>query len=586
MTSEAKDDLGGGGGSANSANFTNGNAQPLALAQPQVVLQVQQAIEQPENFLKLLVTKSVAFQRFRATCAGSTVLLAVVDSLVSQLSVSWVRQKAGEISNHVETVSKLICAVARMLRRKKSIEARIRLVNRMDTCSHGELIVAWYLLANRDHGEAARKSERLEQRQIKYEAPRSSDSEDVRPSMLEFFRPHLEFKTPVVRLDDNRGWIGRWCGSESPVTPSVLDFERYGIRFNARVIPTSDAHDSNSYFLQDPTTKVVRTRALNHHLSYCLESEMFPKNLMLEFSTSCTVKDRSQVQSAIELIEKDVRSLAQDILSHRSNDPTKKNLVVVVDKGRTRNRRLPPLLDALVPKEWKRLEEEIREFMSESGVEKSENFTALLVGVPGSGKSSNILHLASKLDLVVELYSLASFAQISCSYNTRALILIEEFETQFMDMVNAAGASTETANNLSRIYNLLDGSSGLQGCVVILTANSISDEIQRNYPAMFRTGRIDRIVRFSNSVPREDLLSAFRVAIDPISKELADEAVANIDQVLSFTPSDFKSFLRLLARSWKISDKTDPKAVFLSAFEVHRSEQTLRTTPQLLPGQP
>jgi hypothetical protein len=162
----------------------------------------------------------------------------------------------------------------------------------------------------------------------------------------------------------------------------------------------------------------------------------------------------------------------------------------------------------------------------------------------------------------------------SVSYG-RCMILIEEFETSFEKAVSEFSPGGES--NLSRLYNLLDGSSALQGCVVVLTANSIPDALRRRYAPFFRVGRIDTVVRFPSHVPVERIQEAIECKFSRVNADLCAAAVAEAPAVARFSPSEIVEFVRTVEQEWESrSEGTPVETVIRNARETLEQEKASR----------
>lgn len=522
------------------------------------------------NLLKLLVTNSAPFLRFRATCASSALLLALVDFLASQLSITWVRQKVGEVSDHVRTAKRLMLLVFRTLQRKR-IERMCKFVRLVPAAEKGELVVAWLLILNRDHQSDALAAYAKEETLRFSNASKTSEDTNT-------------LEIPIVRLNEpkRKNTWQQLAGGKSETMPNfvaVAQVRRGEFQIEVRLKPTRQAVDQYGAYLINRMDGTIIWPPFLSYLDWCGETESLPSGLNLEFTVQTLDSRRKEANEVLETLETDLTQLGELL---RKRDRTLSGPPAIELKESrcgamiTTSRNLMPQLPSLVPIEMATLERDVADFLASiktDGVR--ENYTALLLGPPGVGKTSNVLHLARNHGLSVTLHSLSSFCKCQAFQTPgKHLVLIEEFETQFANLVQSDAQTA--SNDLSRLYNLLEGSSNYQGGVVVLTANSIPAEYQRDFPAMFRVGRIDRIVHFSGQVPPAKLIVALEECQVP-TEVVAQVREDSMEEIQDFTVSEVVGFARRLCREWRRQEPPkDPRTTVRQVLDERRIEQSLR----------
>lgn len=159
----------------------------------------------------------------------------------------------------------------------------------------------------------------------------------------------------------------------------------------------------------------------------------------------------------------------------------------------------------------------------------------LLEGLPGTGKSSLALALATKLDLPVYLPKLSgtSDSQLRETFGRipkQSIVLIED-----VDCVSPATQSREVKDedtkpiiglSLSGLLNAIDGLEAPHGIIFIFTTNN-ADNIDS---ALLRPGRVDRRIKFTNldQSQAERMVDRFgitgehreRLIVDAITKQM------------------------------------------------------------------
>lgn len=144
------------------------------------------------------------------------------------------------------------------------------------------------------------------------------------------------------------------------------------------------------------------------------------------------------------------------------------------------------------------------------------NYCGLLYGVPGSGKTSTILAIASELKRDIQYVNLSTTntSQLLRSLNDNPSRAIYVFED--IDALSYKGASLRKSNNapkedensnndidkafgisLSDLLNMTDGLLASDGTICLFTTN----HIEKLDPAFLRAGRMNIAVEFTYMVP-------------------------------------------------------------------------------------
>lgn len=534
---------------------------------------VLQAIEAPENFLQILVTKSAAFQKFRSSFAGSAVALALIDAFSKQLSLAWLRQKFQDVTNQTQVLFKLLKIVLCMCRlRQKKVEMT-RIKATMLASSQGSWVTAVYLWANGTYPEHMRNAHAKQLKRIEFETDKSSRKN----SFLQRMKQVNKFKDEnVFFVGENQGgrWIRQWC--KNPITeetweasfPCTFSIPWESLIVNVSLAPLPRAADFNGGRLISPSGKLDEYRT-SHSLQKLIESDVHPNCLDLEVSSVVPMSERKSAGESLVRFLDHVKSEAGKF--SRGQDPVK--IVVTQHKGAcsySDTRWIPNLNHALVPEDVEIVRRDMRFFFSETP--RIQNYTFVLLGNPGTGKTSTVLQLAADFNLEVHVTSLSNFCDKQGSWE--GLVLIEEFETQIEDLISEKADKSK----LSKFYNLLDGSAQVQGSVIVLTANSVSDDLMRRYPAMFRKGRIDRFVRFPEKVSDENRIKALELAFAPVSVELYVGALNHLSDFRDFSIADFSVFIQSTLRVWKRKTPEDSvKSLIQSVLDDLERERVSRS---------
>ncbi|PWV17202.1 putative mitochondrial chaperone BCS1 [Trypanosoma cruzi] len=151
----------------------------------------------------------------------------------------------------------------------------------------------------------------------------------------------------------------------------------------------------------------------------------------------------------------------------------------------------------------------------------------LFEGVPGTGKTSFILGLASELSLPIYLLSLqskdlddASLLGLINSVPPKSLLVIEDLENAIKahsvhsslrnEFPREIGEGRDSGVSLSALLNAIDGIASSEGRLLIITANDASRLPSPD--ALLRPGRVDRRVSFGPLDPEsmKEMVKSFQ----------------------------------------------------------------------------
>lgn len=151
----------------------------------------------------------------------------------------------------------------------------------------------------------------------------------------------------------------------------------------------------------------------------------------------------------------------------------------------------------------------------------------LFYGDPGSGKSSTAFVLASyfKRDIYLLKVSGISDDNFRCAMNNipkHSIVLIEDVDCFFEGrerMVEGGGLSLEPEVSFSGFLNGLDGITGSEGRLLIMTTN----HIEKLDTALIRDGRVDHKVEFKNATKSQayQLFMRFFPGADDLAEAFA-----------------------------------------------------------------
>jgi hypothetical protein len=168
----------------------------------------------------------------------------------------------------------------------------------------------------------------------------------------------------------------------------------------------------------------------------------------------------------------------------------------------------------------------------------------MLEGPPGTGKSSLILAIASKLDKDIAYFSftpdITDTKLIKGMQNTPgdSLIVLEDIDCLFED--RKPNDSVKNNITFSALLNCLDGIICKDGLVVIATTNHLN----KLDPALIRSGRIDRVVSLTY-MKKDEICKMFQKFIENDYSEGSDiefyKLVKSLD--IKITPSLLQQYL-------------------------------------------
>lgn len=192
-----------------------------------------------------------------------------------------------------------------------------------------------------------------------------------------------------------------------------------------------------------------------------------------------------------------------------------RHLKSVVLPGTTREDVLSDINDFLASEEWYR----------DRGVPYRRGY--LFHGVPGSGKTSLILAIASELKWDVAVLNLRdmeddqSLMSAMGGIRDRQIAVVEDVDCVFEDRESLTNVS------LSGLLNAIDGIASHEGHILILTTN----HRDRLDSALIRPGRVDMEVEFRSATP-EQAAALFKrfypEADDALAEDVASQLPGNV----------------------------------------------------------
>jgi len=123
----------------------------------------------------------------------------------------------------------------------------------------------------------------------------------------------------------------------------------------------------------------------------------------------------------------------------------------------------------------------------------------LLYGIPGSGKTSVITRLATCFKMNIALCSIVNVTDDNLMIALNDDLIVKKSIVVFEDLDINCPKRSQSKNKLtlSGLLNVLDGPMAVDGCITIITVNNI----KTLDPALIRSGRIDKIVKFDYATP-------------------------------------------------------------------------------------
>jgi chaperone BCS1 len=156
--------------------------------------------------------------------------------------------------------------------------------------------------------------------------------------------------------------------------------------------------------------------------------------------------------------------------------------------------------------QYERIEEDLRLFFARRGKYASLGIPFrrgyLLHGLPGTGKSSTLLALASRFDLHLHMLNLsnpliddAALMELLANVNEGSAIVMEDVDALWEQRKRKK--DNESSVTFSGLLNALDGVAAGQGRVVFMTTN----HLVKLDPALTRPGRVDYRLEFGPATP-------------------------------------------------------------------------------------
>lgn len=162
----------------------------------------------------------------------------------------------------------------------------------------------------------------------------------------------------------------------------------------------------------------------------------------------------------------------------------------------------------------------------------------LFHGVPGSGKTSLALAIASELKMPIYNLWLSScygdnyLMDLVSKVPPRSIILMEDVDCVMPTRETHQSNPTPRNLTLTAVLNVLDGICSSNGCVVIMTTN----HKENLDPAVLRSGRVDVSIEFSNATEQQ--------VLDYISNNNLDVKLDTVRECVGKPMSDVQEILR------------------------------------------
>ena len=175
----------------------------------------------------------------------------------------------------------------------------------------------------------------------------------------------------------------------------------------------------------------------------------------------------------------------------------------------SRSKREPPSV-VITPGAMTRLIDDIQSFLAQKSwyEDRGLNYRRgyLLHGVPGAGKTSTVVAIASSLGLGICIANMSDmsdkkFQQIMSGVQKNTIVLIEDVDVAFVSRDTNKTTSIDSSSNkdnkiatltMSGFLNAIDGVAASEGRILIMTTNYL----ERLDAAMIRAGRVDMKIAF------------------------------------------------------------------------------------------
>jgi len=173
----------------------------------------------------------------------------------------------------------------------------------------------------------------------------------------------------------------------------------------------------------------------------------------------------------------------------------------------------------------------------------------LMIGPPGTGKTSLIRAIGEHLDIPIIIFPLSTYTDKDLQrewnrlqHTVPCIALIEDIDATFNGRDNVAAGSMTHGKALSfdTLLNVIDGVQNSEGVFTVITSNCV-DKLDSalgkpaNGDISTRPGRIDRVVMLGSIRPRERQMIAERIL-----SECPASIDALVDDCKEYTPAQFQ----------------------------------------------
>ena len=179
----------------------------------------------------------------------------------------------------------------------------------------------------------------------------------------------------------------------------------------------------------------------------------------------------------------------------------------------------------------------------------------MLLGFPGTGKSSVIFALASELgyDLAIINFGLcvddAVFMRSLAHLPENTMLVLEDIDALFVE--RKANEHNKTLVSFSGLLNALDGLGNRDKLITIMTTN-YADRLDQ---ALLRPGRIDYIVHFTYAT--ESQIRQIFEKLLPNQMMHCDKFIRRVSNIQELTTASLQEFLFINRNCDNIMDKID-----------------------------